>query len=213
MADLAGVFTTVRMGLAVLSDAGPDRVSVRRAVTAEDLDVVLRLRAAHHDGHLLNPGLDAWDRSGLLFVASARGLPVGTVRCTLGAAADLPEAPQIARFADLLPAGATYVSVARLVIAPHHRHFGVTAALAMMILTEFLATRAEGAVAITVDSGMPYYRRLGFRRVASGEYSGRWAHLVALDDVGFPTLTAIQALIRASASAVWHPGAASPSAS
>jgi GNAT superfamily N-acetyltransferase len=201
------VFSAVLLGIRLRRDAGPEGVHVRVATTAADLATVREMRTRYADGHLLNGELDAADRAGTLLIATVRGEPVGTARCLSGPAGALPIAEAIPAFAHVLPAEAPYVEVARLVVAPDHRYFGVTAALAEAILQELPRTGARGAVSVVQAPGAPYYRRLGFRTRAIAPWRGIPCHLMtADDDGGFPMMTAIQALIAAAGGTpTWRP--------
>ncbi len=196
---LADIFTVVLLGA---SARGTFPVDVRRAETADDLDAVVALRDAHGGSGLRSTALDSVDAGGLLLLATAQGVPVGTCRITHGG--DPPALP----LSSLVPRDTPYLEVGKLVVASGHRHFGVTAALGARILAE-AAGHGAGRIAIDcMDHLVAYYERLGFRRVARDETFVPAANLLLIDDSGFPTLTAIQALASALAAAAATGGSA-----
>jgi predicted N-acetyltransferase YhbS len=195
---LAEVFATILLGVALRRDAGPDGVRVRIAATPTDFAVIRDLRARYADGHLLSPDLDDADRSATLWIAEVGGAAVGTVRCYSRSAGELPVAEAIAEFAHVLPAREPWSEVARLVVAPSHRAFGVTAALADAILQDMSRTGVRGVVSVVQESVAPYYHRLGFRTRAVAPWRGIPCHLMTVDNEGYPMLSTIQALIEAA---------------
>lgn len=198
---LTAVFFTILLGLTLMRDGGRDGVDVRPAIRAADRGWVRRLRAQHGGGALVSVELDQWDDAGVLLLATSAGVPVGSLRYLLGSPPDMPHADRMPAFVPTLPAGSRYVDVGRLVVVPEQRYFGVTAALALSVLQDLPSLRAEGVVTVAADAALPYYRRMGYRTAARGEYKGGPYHLLAIDDLAFPMLTAIRAFVAAARSA------------
>ena len=189
--DLADVFSVILMGASLLKDPHLP-VVVRPVAGEEDFAAAVALREEYGRPGLRGPSRDARDAGALVLLATLDGVPVGTCRAMRGRDAVHPE------LTPHLPPGIDYLGIGKLAVVPDQRHFGITAAMAVSVLAEVARSGAGGLALDCIDQMVPYYARLGFRLLARDEMSFvPAANLLVLDDLGFPTLRVIEALVTA----------------
>lgn len=191
---LTGAFELYLRGAMLLND----QVRVAPATSAEDWEAVRQLRQSYGGMALTSHGLDEGDFKGVVYIAEADGMAVGTVRVINSRDTVLPDLILHPWRTDLLSPNADYIEVGRLVVHPRYRTFMVSAALFRAVMVYTVERGAQGLLVTCLDILVNYYARMGFRwveRDASNPHGP--CNFMLLDDVESPIFTAVTSLTRA----------------